>query len=208
MALGESDIAASGKPADAAPVTCKILHVNDNDADHQVLAEVLHADRSFSLQRARSGVEALQQLRRKGPLPNLVIINWSFALITCAEFIDQMKSEKRLAVIPIIVIASSITPDEITLAYDAGAACVLRKCLDCESLARTLQALKNFWTLVLLPFCDLPARAVAKDQKTVAKTRRTDTPSKLTAKQRSAIGTKAVQARWAKAKTDSDTHPA
>jgi CheY-like chemotaxis protein len=208
MALGDSDIEASGEPSDATPVTCRILHVNDNDADHQVLAEVLHADRSFSLQRARSGVEALQQLRRKGPLPNLVIINWSFALITCAEFIDQMKSEKRLAVIPIIVIASSITPDEITLAYDGGAACVLQKGPDRESLARALQALKNFWRLVILPFCDLPTRAIPRDRKAVAKTRRTDTPSKLTAKQRSAIGTKAVQARWAKAKTDSDTHQA
>jgi len=180
------------------------LHINDSDADHQVLAEVLQAHRSFSLERARSGVEALQQLRQKLQLPNLVVINWSFALITCAEFIDQMKSEKRLAVIPIIVIASGMTPDEVTLAYDTGAACVLRKGANRESLARSLGALTDFWTLVLLPFCDSPTHPVSKIEKTGEKTRRIDKPSKLTAKQRSAIAKKAVQTRWAKVRSDSD----
>jgi CheY-like chemotaxis protein len=194
----------SGKSTEATAATCRILHVNDNDTDHQVLAEVLQADRSFSLERAHSGVEALQQLRHKVQLPNLVVINWSFALITCAEFIDQMKSEKRLAVIPIVVIASDMTTDEVTLAYDTGAACLLRKGPNRESLARSLEALTRFWSLVLLPFCDSPAYPVQATEKTGAKTAQTGKPSKVTAKQRSAIGKKAVEARWAKAKNDRD----
>jgi CheY-like chemotaxis protein len=180
------------------------LHVNDSDADHQVLAEVLQADRSFSLERAHSGIEALQQLRHKEQLPNLVVINWSFALITCAEFIDQMKSEKRLAVIPIVVMASHMTPDEVTLAYDTGAACLLRKGPNRESLTRSLEALTRFWSLVLLPFCDSPVHPVAATEKTGEKTAQTGKPSKVTAKQRSAIGKRAVAARWAKAKNDRD----
>jgi CheY-like chemotaxis protein len=175
--------------------------VSDSDSDHEVLAEILQADRSFSLQRARSGVEALQQLRQKLQLPNLVIVTWSFALMTCAEFIDQMKSEKRFALIPIVVLASAMTPDEVTLAYDGGAACVLQKGSDRESLARGIEALKEFWTLVLLPFCDSPIQPAPN---TGEKTRGADKPAKLTPKQRSAIGKKAVQARWAKAKADSD----
>lgn len=194
----------SNKPSEATAFACRILHVNDSDTEHQLLAETLQADRSFSLQRARSGVEALQQLRQKLQAPNLIVINWSFALMTCAEFIDQVKSEKRLALIPVVVLASAITPEEVTLAYDSGAACVLRKGPDRESLARSLDALKHFWTLVQLPFCDSPAHPVSKTEKTGGNTRRTDKPSNLTAKQRSAIGKKAVQARWAKAKTDSD----
>jgi CheY-like chemotaxis protein len=192
------------KTAEATAVTCRILHVNDNDADHQVLAEVLQSDRSFSLERARSGVEALQQLRHKLQLPNLVVINWSFALITCAEFLDQMKSEKRLALIPIVVMASGMTPDEVTLAYDSGAACVLRKGSNRESLARSLEALTHFWTLALLPFCDSSAHPGPRAEKTGEQTPGTRKPSMLTAKERSAIGKKAVQARWAKAKTATD----
>lgn len=195
---------ASSKTAESAAVACRILHVNDSDADHEVLAEVLQSDPSFSLERARSGVEALQQLRHKLQLPNLVVINWSFALITCAEFLDQMKSEKRLALIPIVVIASGMTPDEVTLAYDSGAACVLRKGSNRESLARSLEALTHFWTLALLPFCDLSAHPRPRPEKTGEQTPRTRKPSMLTAKQRSAIAKKAVQVRWAKVKSASD----
>jgi CheY-like chemotaxis protein len=194
----------SSKTAETTAVACRILHVNDSDTDHQVLAEVLQADRSFSLERARSGVEALQQLRQKLQLPNLVVINWSFALITCAEFLDQMKSEKRLALIPIVVIASGMTPDEVTLAYDSGAACVLRKGPNRESLARSIEALTHFWTLALLPFCDSSANPAPRTEKTGEQTPRTRKRSMLTAKQRSAIGKKAVQVRWAKAKSASD----
>lgn len=194
----------SGKRTEDLTATCRILHVNESDGDHQVLAEVLQAGRSFSLDRAHSGVEALQQLRHKVHLPNLVVISWSFALITCAEFIDQMKSEKRLAVIPIVVLASRMTPDEVALAYDTGAACVLQKGPDRESLARNLEALAAFWDLVLLPFCESPARPATRTEKTDGKTPQPRKPSKVTPRQRSAIGKKAVEARWARAKNDRD----
>ncbi|MGI8961559.1 MAG: response regulator [Bryobacteraceae bacterium] len=193
-------MAHSLKASEGAPAKCRVWHVDDDDADHQLLVELLQADSSFSLHRARSGVEALQQLRHKQHLPNLVIVNWSFARMTCAEFIDQMKSEKRLAVIPIIVIASAISQDEVTLAYDSGAACVLGRGPDRASLARSLRVLKDFWTLVLLPFCPHPmpkAETIGIEPRTTRKT------SKLTAEQRSAAAKKAVQARWAKAKPHS-----
>jgi CheY-like chemotaxis protein len=180
------------KTAESTAVKCRILHVNDTDADHEVLTKLLEPDRSFSLERARSGVEALQQLRHKAQVPNLVLVTWSFAQMACAEFIDQMKSDKRLAIIPIIVMASAISADEIMQAYDVGAACVLQKGPDSESLVRSLQALKQFWTLVMLPFCDSPTHSVPK----------TGNASKLTTKQRSAQAKNAVRARWAKATAD------
>jgi CheY-like chemotaxis protein len=180
------------KTAESTAVKCRILHVNDTDADHEVLTKLLELDRSFSVERARSGLEALQQLRHNAQVPNLVLVTWSFAQMACAEFIDQMKSDKRLAVIPIIVMASAMSPDEVMQAYDAGAACVLQQGSDPDSLVRSLQALKNFWSLVLLPFCDSPAHSMPQIGKAF----------KLTTKQRSALARNAVQARWAKAKGD------
>jgi CheY-like chemotaxis protein len=194
----------SAEKTEATAATCRILHVNESDADHQVLAEVLQANRSFSLDRARSGVEALQQLRHKVQLPHLVVISWNFALITCAEFIDQMKSEKRFAVIPIVVLASHMTPDEVAVAYDTGAACVLQKGPDRESLARSLEALTLFWNLVLLPFCESRAHPARRTEKTAGKTPQPGKPSKVTPRERSAIAKKAVEARWAKAKNHRD----
>ena len=117
--------------------------------------------------------------------------------MACAEFIDQMKSDKRLAVIPIIVMASAISPDEVMQAYDAGAACVLQQGSDPDSLVRSLEALKHFWSLVLLPFCDSPSHSMPKIGKA----------SKLTTNQRSALAKNAVRARWAKAKGDRGAHP-
>jgi CheY-like chemotaxis protein len=184
------------KTAEFTPVKCRVLHVNDTDADHEVLTKLVQPDRSFSVERARSGVEALQQLRHKTQVPNLVLVTWSFAQMACVDFIDQMKSDKRLAVIPIIVMASAISRDEIMQAYDAGAACVLEQGSDPDSLVRSLQALKNFWSLVLLPFCDSPTHSVPQIGKA----------SKLTTKQRSALAKNAVRARWAKAKGDRGGH--
>jgi CheY-like chemotaxis protein len=177
------------RPTESIAVTCRILHVSDNDADHQALVKALKSDRSFSVERARSGVEALQQLRHKLRLPNLVIATWSYARMTCAEFVDQMKSDRRLALIPIIITSSDMSPQKVNQAYDAGAACVLRTGSDPESLTRGLEALKQFWRLVMLPFCDSPARAKPARRQ-----------ERLTSQQRSAIGKKAVNARWARAK--------
>jgi CheY-like chemotaxis protein len=191
----------SAEKTEATPATCRVLHVNESDGDHQVLAEVLQASRSFSLDRARSGVEALQQIRHKVQLPNLVIISWNFALITCAEFIDQMKSEKRFAVIPIVVLAGHMTPDEVAVAYDTGAACVLQKGSDRESLARSLEALALFWNFVRLPFCESPA---PRTEKRAGKTPQPGKLSKVTPRERRAIAKKAVEARWAKAKNHRD----
>src|SRR5207248_1052725 len=146
----------SGKTrsTESVPIRCRILHVNDINAEHAILTGLFKPDRSFSIERARSGPEALQQLRQKAELPNFVIVSSSFARIACTEFIDQMKSDKRFAVIPIIVIASTMSSDEVMQAYDAGAACVLQTGPDAESLLRSFQAVKHFWTLVMLPFRD------------------------------------------------------
>ena len=193
---------AATKPTQASTATCRILHVNDSDADHRVLAELLERDRSFSFERAHSGLEALQQLRRKVHLPNLVIVTWSYARMACADFIDQMKSDKRLAVIPVIVIASAISPDEVMQAYDAGAACVLKQDPDPESLAGSLRAVKDFWGRVMLPFCDSPTQPMPNTEKAGAKTAGASRRSKSTAEHRRAVAKKAVQARWAKTKRD------
>jgi CheY-like chemotaxis protein len=181
-------------------VRCRLLHVNDTDADHEILTRVLKADRSFSVERARSGVEALEQLRNKVPLPNLVLVTWSFAQMACAEFIDQMKSEKRLAVIPIIVIASAISPEEVMQAYDAGAACVLLKEPDRKRLTQTLRSLQHFWSRVRLPFCDSPPEQMPDPRR-----QRGDTAqlSHLTSPRLRAIGKKAAAARWSKSKSQS-----
>jgi len=147
------------------------------------------------------GVEALQQLRNKAQLPNLVIVTWSFAQMACAEFIDQMKSEKRLAVIPIIVIASAISPEEVMQAYDAGAACVLLKGSHRESLIESLRSLKDFWSLVMLPFCNAPIEL----PESRTKTRDKGQISGLTSPELSAKRKNAARARWAKARNASES---
>jgi two-component system, chemotaxis family, response regulator Rcp1 len=136
------------------PVSCHILHVSDDDADHHLFVQTLKVDAAVFVERLHSGVETLRVLRSRAThkLPSLIIIPSLLPLLTGIEFIREIKSDDRLQVIPVIVFASALPEGEAAKLYEAGAACVVYKGGDLDSYERAIRSFQKFWLdIAILP---------------------------------------------------------
>jgi len=138
---------------------CRILHVTDDDAQHCLLTNILQPDNSFSIERIRTGIQALKVLNSRPTdlLPNLVIVPWMLPLLTSREFTREMKSDERLRAIPLIVISASLPSEEVLALYNAGVSCVVATGTEYDPLCLALRALKNLWVdCAILPYSRWP----------------------------------------------------
>ena len=105
-----------------------ILLVDDNIGDIILTKDALK-NLSFinEIWVARDGVEAMQILRSEGkfidmPRPDLVLLDLNMPRMNGFEVLAEMKADKNLCLIPVIILTSSEADDDISRAYQNGAA--------------------------------------------------------------------------------------
>ena len=138
---------------------CRILHVIDDDAQHCLLTNILQPDSSFSIERSRTGIQALKALHSRSTdhLPDLVIIPWIMPSAHSAGIYGGDEIGRTLRAIPVIVMSASLPSEEIVALYNAGVSYVLATGTGYDSLALALRALKNFWVeCAILPYSRWP----------------------------------------------------
>lgn len=143
-------------PADPT-VRCRILYVTDSDADYPMFTELMQPDRSFVMERAASGLIALDELatRSRTALPNLILTRWLLPSMTGSDFVTRLKADSKLRLIPVMLFGADLAPEEVDEAYAAGVACVLPKPFDLDGLRHVCESIKAFWVFVArLPLCD------------------------------------------------------
>lgn len=130
---------------DSRPI--EILHIEDNPGDVDLVKATFRAsDKPINLTWARNGVEGLSLLEQsQSRLPNIVLLDWNLPRKSGAEVLRELKISPRFRRIPVVVLTSSASPEDIALAYDLGANCYLCKSIDLIETKRVLQALENFW---------------------------------------------------------------
>ncbi len=122
-----------------------VLLVEDNPADERLIREAFNAAcNDVAITSASNGAEALALLRRERP--NFILLDLNLPAVDGREVLRQLKSDKRLRHIPIIVLTSSLMPRDILGAYRSGANCYLQKPLDLPVLFEKIRELYNFWT--------------------------------------------------------------
>jgi chemotaxis family two-component system response regulator Rcp1 len=127
-----------------------ILHVEDSPADARLLEEGFSDDVRSHLHWVSDGGEALKFLKRESPhgdapRPDLVVLDLNLPNRSGLEVLESIKTDDDLKVIPVVVLTSSDSPDDIEAAYRRHANAYLVKPMgidECESLAERLEA---FW---------------------------------------------------------------
>jgi chemotaxis family two-component system response regulator Rcp1 len=103
------------------------------------------------------GLEALDFLHRRGrysdaPRPNLILLDINMPRLGGVETLSAIKNDPELYVIPIIMLSTSGSPDDVRDSYEARANCYLQKPVDLDKSEKLVQAIETFWMeLVLLP---------------------------------------------------------
>ncbi|HEY9727059.1 MAG TPA: response regulator [Chroococcales cyanobacterium] len=135
-----------------------MLLVEDDVGDIDLTKEALEESKlQVSLNVVRDGVEAIAYLRREGEYtqatrPDLILLDLNLPRLNGREVLQEIKNDDKLKLIPIVVLSTSDTHEDIRSSYDLGANCYINKPLGMDEFIKIVQAIENFWfTIVQLP---------------------------------------------------------
>ena len=144
----------------------EILLVEDNPGDVN-LTRIALADSSWKTLRERElnvnlsvvadGVEAMNFLHRHGKYhqashPDLILLDWNLPRKDGREVLIEIKADERLQRIPVVVLTTSESEEDILKAYDLHANCYITKPVDFDRFVHIIQSIEDFWfTIVQLP---------------------------------------------------------
>jgi len=136
----------------------EVLLVEDNPGDVRLTREALKDGTVGNhLSVAQDGVEALRFLRREGPYadaprPDVVLLDLNLPRKDGREVLQEMKQERSLRTIPVVVLTSSDAERDIVAAYELQASCYVTKPVDLDQYMTVLRAIEDFWFgIVKLP---------------------------------------------------------
>lgn len=148
------------------PLPARILLVEDSPADVRLAREVLNEARlQHELFVAGDGEQALQMLRDPvahtgGQLPDLVLLDLNLPRMSGHEVLAEIKRDPRWRRIPVLILSTSSSEDDVRACYDAHANAYLTKPVDWSQFVSLAGALRDFWfRFARLPVEAPPSRA-------------------------------------------------
>ncbi len=140
------------------PKLVDILLVEDDEGDVLLTKKALANGKIYnSLCVAKDGVEALAFLRKEGeyaaaPRPDLILLDLNMPRMDGRETLAQIKQDENLRSIPIVVLTTSDSDQDVLQSYDLQASCYITKPVDLEKFTSVVRAIKDFWfSVVKLP---------------------------------------------------------
>ena len=134
-----------------------ILIVEDNETDIMCLKRAFEKiGIKKSIITASNGEEALAYLKGDLPgqdrrIPNLILLDLNTPIMNGFEFLDALKSDSKLKVIPVIVLTSSTSSLDMNDSYSNSVAGYIEKPMDPEDYLNIVRIIDQYWTLSYLP---------------------------------------------------------
>ena len=131
----------------------KILLVEDNFEHLRLTKYILrHNNVAGQVHVVRDGQEAVDYLfhrnqfvdRDANPRPDLVLLDLNIPRINGKEVLDIIKSDPELKDIAVVILSSSDREEDITHAYEHGAAAYISKSAGFERLNEALSSVESF----------------------------------------------------------------
>jgi CheY-like chemotaxis protein len=137
----------------------------DDDADDRELAREAMAQASVAgeLRCVGDGEELLEYLHRRGryvadasaPTPGVVLLDLNMPLKGGREVLAEMQADPVLRRIPVVVLTTSSSEEDIAAAYDLGASSYVTKPVSFGGLVDVMRDFSRWW----LQRVELPAPA-------------------------------------------------
>lgn len=136
----------------------KILMADDDPDDVLLTREMLkEAKVLLDLDSVSNGAEALAYLRKEGayancPTPDLILLDINMPVLDGHAALKAIKADPRFRAIPVIVLTTSSSDQEVSKTYHEGANCYVTKPVGLDQLAKVVGSIEQFWlTVVKLP---------------------------------------------------------
>lgn len=136
----------------------EVLLVEDNPGD-ALLTRIALEDSKISvhLNVVEDGVEAMAFLRKQGnyadaPHPDIVLLDLNLPRKDGREVLAEIKADQSFKRIPVVVLTTSQSEEDILKAYNLSANCFITKPVDFDQFVKIVQSIENFWfAIVKLP---------------------------------------------------------
>lgn len=135
-----------------------ILLVEDSPADVMMTREALEFNKVLNpLKVVEDGVEAVQYLKREGPYatarrPGMVILDLNLPRKSGREVLEEIKSDPDLCKIPVVILTTSQSEEDVARSYGLHANCYISKPVDFERFINVVRTINEFWfCVVVLP---------------------------------------------------------
>ncbi len=132
-----------------------VLLVEDNPGDIRLTQEAFKEGTvPEELHVVKDGVEALEFLRKQGkyalsPTPDIILLDLNLPRKDGREVLAEVKTDEVLRFIPVIVLTTSDSEQDITKAYSLCANCFITKPVDLDQFIFIIRQIEIFWFQVI-----------------------------------------------------------
>jgi CheY-like chemotaxis protein len=130
-----------------------ILLIEDDQVDAITVKRALEDAGSASLiVHVSNGESALAYLRSDvNERPYLILLDLNMPKMNGLEFLKSIKADPALSSIPVVVLTTSASQDDIGDSYRASVAGYIVKPLDYRQFVAKIQAIEQYWQINRLP---------------------------------------------------------
>ena len=139
-------------------IPAQILLVEDSPTDIELTTEALAEGRvANQLHIVRNGEDALRFLRHEDefdgtPTPDIVLLDWNLPRMDGGEVLSAIRADPALTHIPVVVLTTSSSDEDVLRSYRLHANSYVRKPLDLDQFIAAVRAIEGYWlSIVKLP---------------------------------------------------------
>jgi len=136
----------------------EILLVEDSPGDVRLTREALKdAKMHINLHVASDGIEAMAFLNREGeyagvPRPDLILLDLNLPRKDGREVLEEIKENPLLKSIPVVILTTSASEEDVLRSYRLHANCYISKPVDLDGFLKVIRSIDSFWlSIVKLP---------------------------------------------------------
>jgi CheY-like chemotaxis protein len=136
----------------------KILLVEDNEGDILLTSEALNESKiHVKLSVVKDGWEALNYLEKKESyqnvtMPDLILLDVNLPKLNGHELLKSIKTNESLKQIPVIMLTTSSSENDVLMSYKNHANCYITKPVDVNDFLKVVSSIEDFWiSIVKLP---------------------------------------------------------
>ncbi len=128
----------------------RMLVIEDSPSDVRLLQEAIKENHMrCDLAVASDGVQGLNYLRKVSDgivlRPDLIILDLNLPLKNGREVLAEIKSSPSLKQIPVLVMTSSRSDEDVNDVYTLNANCFITKPYDLDEYIAILRSIEDFW---------------------------------------------------------------
>ena len=135
-----------------------ILLVEDNPGDADLAREALEGgklnNKLFVVGDGEAAMDFLHQTGRyeDAPRPDLILLDLNLPRKDGREVLADIKAHEKLKRIPVVILTTSQSEEDVLKSYNLHANCYITKPIDLNQFIKVVRSIEDFWlSIVVLP---------------------------------------------------------